>query len=130
MKIVRVYVAAPYEDSEAVRSIHKLLRELGLEPSSAWAEEATGAEDFTKLRPWELLSLARQNDEGVRSSDAMLVMARKGAGGEMFAEARYATDLGLPIFWIGRLTLSAWRPNVTRCESLTAALDALARYSR
>lgn len=125
----RVYVAAPYEDAEQVRGIHKLLREAGLEMTSRWAEQATGAEDFSTFKPWELACLARANDADLLSSHAVLVMARKGAGGEMFAEARIAIHVGIPVFWFGRKTLSAWRPGVTQCESLDDVIGRLSRFA-
>lgn len=122
---MNVYVAAPYDDAAVVRNIHARLRALGIDPTSRWAEYATGAEDFETLSPAQLADIAGSNDYDVRRSHAMLVMARVGAGGEMFSEARLALVLGVPIVWHGRLTLSAWRPGVVRVATLDGAFDGL-----
>jgi hypothetical protein len=126
----RVYVAAPYEDGGHVRDyIHPRLSELGMGYTSLWAESAGGAEDITALTEKQLRDIADQNDQCIRHSHAMLVLARKGAGGEMFAEARLAHELRLMIVWAGRLTLSAWRDRVTRVSDLDGALEALNNLS-
>lgn len=115
---MRVYVAAPYDDAGGVRVIHGLLRAQGFVPSSRWATKATVPEDFSRMTANEIRAVAEDNDRDVGFSDAMLVVAREGAGGEMFAEARFASFLDIPIVWTGRLTLSAWRHGVLRCESV------------
>lgn len=121
---MRIYVAAPYEDAAHVRGLHERLRSLGLEPTSHWAENAAGPENFASFTPMQLRAIAESNDTDVISSTAVLVLARAGAGGEMFAEARLALFLAKPVYWVGRRTLSSWREGVVRCEDLD---DALAR---
>ncbi len=120
----RVYVAAPFQDARSVFEVHESLRELRLEPSSSWVALAlvVGAEDFSRFTPERLRELAETNDLDVASSKAMLVLAREGVGGEMFAEARLALMMGIPVVWLGRRTLSAWRLGVVRAESLDEAL--------
>lgn len=122
---MKVYVAAPYADAERVRDVHDYLRHQGHSPTSRWAEAATDAEDFSKFRPEELSDFAAQNDGDVRAADAVLVLARSGAGGEMFAEARIAIEWGKRVLWVGRRTLSAWRPGVERFDSVPDAIQAL-----
>lgn len=122
---VRVYVAAPFEDAGIVRAVHDRLRSLGIEPCSTWAESARGIEDFSAFTPARLRSLAEQNDRDVAEARAVLVMARPGAGGEMFAEARLALAMSIPVVWLGRRTLSAWRAGVTRAEDLDDAISTL-----
>lgn len=114
----RIYVAAPYEDAGHVRDLHKRLRSLGFEPSSRWAESSRGPEDFTKYTPLQLRAIAEGNDQDVFDSDVMIVLARAGAGGEMFAEARVALGFGIPVVWVGRRTLSAWRLGVHRVTDI------------
>lgn len=114
---LHVYVAAPYEDAALVREVHAELEKYDIVATSLWADEARGAEDFSTYTPTQLRAAAESNDEDIDRSHAMIVMARKGAGGEMFAEARYAAHLGMPTFWCGRMTLSAWRWNVVRVEN-------------
>lgn len=112
-----VYVAAPYADAAFVReAIHPALRARGLTCASLWAESARGPEDFAALTPVALADAARWNDRDVINADVLLVLARDGAGGEMFGEARYALALGIPVVWHGRRTLSAWRPGVHRVD--------------
>ncbi len=120
---MRVYVAAPYIDAPLVRDVHGRMLALGIAPSSSWATAARGDESFDEDVKRRAIV---QNDNDVASSDAMLVLARDGAGGEMFCEARYALVLGQPIYWVGRRILSAWRDGVTRCADLDEALVVLA----
>ncbi len=119
---MKVYVAAPYADAEQVRILHERMRAFGLKPTSAWAEQADGAEDFSLFTPADLRRFALKNDADLSSSDCVLVLSRVGAGGEMFAEARLALVEGLPVYWVGRRTLSAWREGVTLCEDTDDAL--------
>lgn len=119
---VKVYVAAPFQDAPMVREVHERLVALGATYTSTWAESAVGEEDFSKFTPTQLARIADSNDEDVRRSDIVLVMARHGAGGESFCEARLAIDLGRRVLWVGRRILSAWRPGVIRCEDLDEAL--------
>jgi hypothetical protein len=121
-----VYVSAPYIDAaDVVREVHAKLHDIDIEPTSMWANEAVGPEDFTRFTPRELRLLAEKNDKDILRSHAMIVLARPSVGGEMFADARYASHLAIPTFWCGRLTLSAWRWNVVRCADWTAAISTL-----
>ncbi len=117
-----VYVAAPYADALKVRALHTRMRLLGLRPTSTWAEAAAGAEDFSKFTPEQLRQFALSNDSALLSSDFVVVLARDGAGGEMFAEARLALDRGIAVYWVGRRTLSAWREGVTLADDIDDAI--------
>ena len=124
-----VYCAAPYEDAQLVRQVHGRLRLMGATVTSRWAEEAIGAEDFAKFTPSVLQAIAEANDADVAAANLVIVLARPGAGGEMFAECRYALTMRTPVYWTGRLTLSAWREGVTRfgsLEELLASVETLA----
>lgn len=116
------YVAAPYADAAFVRVVHDHLLAVAITPTSSWATTARGPEDFSRFSPPELRRVAAQNDADLRGSDVCLVIARDGAGGEMFAEARVALEWGKPIVWTGRRTLSAWRSGVVLAEDLDAAI--------
>jgi hypothetical protein len=122
----RVYVAAPYADASGVRRVHALLRYLRLEPTSSWAEEAEGPEALDRL-PLELVrEIADRNDAALASSSAVLVLAREGAGREMFAEIRFALERRIPVVWVGPARpLTAYRVGVTRVDDLTEALATL-----
>lgn len=125
-----VYVAAPYEDARIVCDVvHARMRKIGIKPMSRWAEQANGAENFALFDVEQLRRFAAQNDADVLGSDALLVMAKPGAGGEMFAEARFGLDRGKPIIWLGRRTLSAWRKHVVRAADLDHALEMLERMN-
>jgi hypothetical protein len=125
------YVAAPYGDSTFVREhVHERLRSFGVEPTSRWAEDARGPEDFSRLLPAELRAAAEGNDRDIERSDALLAIARHGAGGEMFSEIRFGLTLGLPVVWVGRRTLSAWRAGVMLVEDLDEAIEVLLRIRR
>lgn len=128
MKAPLVYVCAPYADGAVVRTmVHPALRERGFLPTSSWADEAFGPEDFARFSPSALRSACARNDADLRGSDIVLVLARHGAGSEMFAEARIASEWGKPLVWVGRRTLSAWRSGVVLVESLDDAFDTLER---
>lgn len=132
-RALRCYVAAPFEDAPLVRDVHARLVMLGMQPTSEWAETpaATGErENLRELTIHELAYLAGRNDGAVMTSDAVLVLARDGVGGEMFAEARLAYALGSALVWVGRTTLSAYRPDVVRVSSLDEAFLALSRIAR
>jgi len=107
----RIYVAAPFEDREYVRCVHKLLVEAELRPTSTWANACVDEnwDDEEAIR-----RALVENTNQLCVSDAMLVIARPRAGGEMFAEAAKALHYGKPIFWVGRRILSAFRPGVFR----------------
>jgi hypothetical protein len=120
-----VYVAAPYVDAPIVRMVHERLRDLGITPTSRWAEEANGAEDFVKMVPDALRAVAESNDRDLTKARALLVLSRHGAGAETYAEARLALVLGKPVVWAGRLTLSAWRTGVTRVAGIDEGIEAL-----
>ena len=120
-----VYVAAPYADAAVARNVHELLRLHGLDVTSRWAEAARGLEPC--LGEAAMRDRAAANDRDVLRADAMLVLSRDGAGGEMFAEARLAIERGKPIFWVGRPILSAYRLGVVRCATVGEAIALIGR---
>lgn len=129
MKLL-AYVAAPYEDAAFIRIVHERLQQHDIQPTSRWAESARGADDFAAMTPAALRSAAADNDADLRGSDAVLVIARSGAGGEMFAEARLGLEWGKPVVWTGRLTLSAFRSGVVRAVDLDDAISVLLSMQR
>lgn len=119
----RIYVAAPYEDAAFVRQVHTRLRERKFTPTSSWAETAKGADVLT---PEIAQTAITVNDADLRSSDAVFVIARPGAGGEMFCEIAAALMHGIRVFWVGRKVLSAYRDGVVWCgDYVPEALDTL-----
>lgn len=124
---MKVFVAAPFEDAAFVREhVHERLCALSMTPVSRWVHEAAGPEDFSRHSPERLRRIAEQNDHDLRVSDALLLIARHGASGESFAEARMALAQQKPVVWCGqRLTLSAWRDGVRRVADLDEALGEL-----
>ena len=128
-KVRRVYVAAPFEDAHRVCEIHERLRQFGIEPTSDWAVGAYGPEALHEHSADRLRGFALGNDVSIRRADAILVLARAGVGGEMFAEARYAWDLRKPIVWVGRRTLSAYREGVVLAEDTDDALNTIWSWS-
>jgi len=127
MSKFKVYVAAPYADASLVRMIHEKLKTQDIGFTSSWAEEAKGAENFAAFSPERLREHAEANDGDVREANALLALARDGAGGEMFAEARIALEWGIPVVWVGRRILSAWRDGVALAEDLDNGIQKLAR---
>lgn len=127
-----VYVAAPWEDGAIVRMmVHSALVERGLVPTSTWCETADGAkEDFTRLTRAAKAAAAQRNDHDIHRAEVVLVLARPGAGGEMFAEARYALALGKRVVWVGREILSASRDGVMRVDNVEDAFAVLENMAR
>lgn len=122
-----VYVCAPYADAAFIReAVHPRLTSIGFVPTSRWVDSAAGPEDFARYLPAQLRAAAEANDRAIRGSDIVLVVSRDGAGGETYAEARFALTLGKPVVWCGRRILSAWRAGVVRVDDLDAAISALA----
>ena len=128
----RIYVAAPYGDAPLVRGVHALLRSLGLEPTSTWAEESDDcAEELAAMSIRVVRRLAQRNDDDLASSEAVLVLPREGAGREMYAEARLAIAFRIPVVWVGTpVCLTAFREGVSRVPSLQDALDTVQRMAR
>lgn len=118
----RTYVAAPFEDAHLVRDIHVRMRALGIEPTAQWVKGADGKENQAAFTDEQLRDFALGNDRDIMRSNAMLVIARPGVGGEQFAEVRYALMWGIQVYWVGRRILSAYREGVTICESVEDAL--------
>ena len=122
--MMRVYVAAPYNDAARVRYVHACLRARGAVPTSLWADRAHSPEDLGAMDPRDRAGAIAANDTGVATADVLIALPRIGAGGEMFAEVRLATLLSIPVLWVGeRLTLSAFRDGVSRFDGLRDALD-------
>jgi len=124
---LRCYVAAPFGDAPFVREVHACLRLLGIEPTSSWAEHADGSpEQLDDMPIAEVRALAERNDHALATSDVVLVLPREGAGREMYAEARLAIAIGLPVVWVaGPRPLSAYREGVVRVETLAEAFQDL-----
>lgn len=112
---MHVYVAAPYVDAPIVREVHEILAIAGFLPTSTWATRAAGAESLTRDVAQQAIV---QNDDDLLSSDAMIVIARTGAGGEMFCEVTRALIEEIPVFWVGRQILSTYRDGVILCEDI------------
>ncbi|MBI2395765.1 MAG: hypothetical protein HYV09_39740 [Deltaproteobacteria bacterium] len=127
MSLLRCYVAAPFGDAPFVREVHACLRLLGLGPTSSWAEHADGSPEQLDAMPLEeVRALAERNDHALATSDVVLVLPREGAGREMYAEARLAIAIGLPVVWVGGpRPLSAYREGVILVDSLTDAFRTL-----
>jgi len=132
--IESVYVASWFENAPVVGEVHERLLSVGLRPTSSWITVANGAaEDFALFTPERLRELAEQNDRDVGAADALLVLAARGRGGEMFAEVRLALIWQKPVYWVGRRILSAYRHGVVLCEDIDDALALMlgrAAYAR
>lgn len=127
---MNVYVAAPYADAALACALHERLAWAGFTPTSAWAENANGPEALDTLSTDEVRRMARDNDDAVHRAHVVIVLARDGAGGEMFAEARLALEYETPVIWVGtRRPLSAYRPGVLRVDTVEQALERLLDFA-
>lgn len=123
-----VYVSAPFEDDAVVRAVHDRLEDLHITPTSRWADYDMSASSFAKYAPTQLRQVAIQNDADLRGSDVVMVLARAGAGDEMFADARMAIEWKKAVVWVGkRRTLTAWRAGVVIVDDIDAGIKTLVR---
>jgi len=126
---MHVYVAAPYMDAPLVRALHQQLTSARFTPTSSWADEATGAEALDALSPAEVRRIAKANDEDLHRAHVLIVLAREGAGAEMFAEARLALEYETAVIWVGaRRPLSAYRAGVVRVDTAQQALAKVVEF--
>lgn len=125
MNALRIYVAAPMNDKMFVRELHDRLARADFIPTSTWANSDRTSNDFDAFTPTELRAQLAKNDSDLRGSDVVLVVAREGVGGEMFAEARMAIDLGKTVIWCGRRILSSFRPYILLVEDIESAFALL-----
>ncbi len=128
---MNVYVASWYDNAGFVREhVHEALRAFGIRPTSRWAEQARGPENFAAFQVDALRAIAADNDADLDRSDAVLMIATDGRGGESFAEVCRALLSGKLVVWVGRRTLSAFRRGVIRAEDLSDAFRILAEMAR
>lgn len=125
MNPMRVYLAAPMPDKMLVRELHDRLAREDMVPTSSWAMSDSTSNDFDAFTPTELRRHIQKNDSDLRGSDIVLVLARDGVGGEMFAEAALAIQMGKTVLWCGRRILSSFRPGVVLVEDLESAFAIL-----
>jgi hypothetical protein len=124
---MRVYVAAPYSTAGLIRDLHTRLRSRGLTPVSTWAERANGPEDFSMFTVEEIQGHAAHNDADLRAADVVLVIDHEGRGRETYGELRLALEWGKPAIYVGKPSLSAWRPGVVRAADVDEAIEQLVR---
>lgn len=125
MSAPKVYVAAPWEKVAAVHEAHRQLLLRGFVFMSQWAHKADGKPEGVLTPEVARLALVG-NYTAVGDSDAMLVLAYPGLGGEMFVEFALARSQAIPVFWVGpRVILSTFAVGVTLCDDVPDALQAL-----
>jgi hypothetical protein len=124
---MNVYIAAPFHRAAEVRDFHKLVRELGMNVVSTWANDAKGKDDLAE-KPLDVArAVGRRNDRDLLSAHLVIAIAHEEEGGEMFAEVRLALVHRIPVLWLGsRRTLSSFREGVLCVETLKEALVYLA----
>jgi len=127
-----VYVAAPYSEGALVREMHATISWLGGRPTSRWAEQAIGTEDFSKHTPEELRAIAADNDADIAAADVTLLYDPAGIGREAYADARYALLLERAVVWCSPRGISGFRAGVARVHdlSMAASLGLIIRMQR
>ena len=119
---MRAYFISDYANAPLVRHVHWIVPLMGVEPTSRWAEEASGPERLAELGQEKVRELAAQNDRDLASSHVGVVIAREGLGGELFCEAARALERDIPLIWVGpRTVLTTFREGVLRVPNIAAA---------
>jgi hypothetical protein len=129
----RVYVAAPFGRGPFVAgAVHPALAARGFACTSSWVASASGAPERLDELPLERVrAIAERNDADLAGSDVVIVLGEAGTGREMYAEARIAIALGLPVVWVGPpFPLSAYREGVVRVRDVEAALATVEALTR
>lgn len=127
---LRCYVCAPFAEGASLRrSLPGRLAAIGVNLTARWLDLATGAEDFSRYSVDELRGFALQNDEDLHGANVALLVDFFGAGRETYAEARLALEWRTPVIWVGRPTLSTWRPGVLRASDLDEAMGVLSNMA-
>lgn len=114
----RVYVAGPYSSAEYVRGLHERLRGAGFEPTSSWANTASGAESLLALPIETRSAIKKQNCDDLRSADVCIVIDRDGTGHETYCELARAEEWGKDVYFVGRPMLTAVCPPVLWCRGI------------
>jgi hypothetical protein len=121
--LVKLYVATAFSNAAEARAVHALVEPLGITPASLWAADANGPEDLRDLPRAKVRAIAHHNDRDLLSAHLVLVLAKEGAGGEMFVEVRLALAHRIPVLWVGeRRILSAYREGVLCVDRLGDAM--------
>jgi hypothetical protein len=128
--MLTVYVAGPYASAPIVRSIHEKLCAIDCLPTSQWAENAAGPENFADFTPSRLNEIAVGNYLDLESSDAIFVFDPQCLGQETLCELGHALCRRIPAVVVRPKPLSRWRHGVVRAETLGEALDCLAIMAR
>lgn len=121
--MICIYIAAPYAKGPAARAVVPTLWERRFDVCSTWHYVAYGPESLDAA---VAASAIEQNDRDLEEADAVLSLAYRGEGGEMFCELTRALIAGKPVYWVsmdGRDVLSAWRPGVVRCATVEEAIE-------
>jgi hypothetical protein len=127
--MLNVYVAGPYASAALVRVVHQKLRDHGMRPTSSWAEEATGPEDFSTMSPIKLRGILDANTRDIHDSDVILVVDHEGKGRETYAELERALNWGLSAVFVGKPALSTWHKAVLQAQDIETAIAILLEMS-
>jgi len=129
--VLRVYVAAPYPCADKARAAHRELDAIGIQATSAWAEEARGQEQLSDAFCEDQRKLWERNAEMLADSHALLALSEPAGGGEFFVEIGMAIRSAIPVVWVGtRRVLSCYSGRVRVLGTLEDALVVLGRAAR
>ncbi len=98
---MRAYFMSAYTDAPLVRQLHRLVPILGVQPTSRWAEDASGPERLDRLSRPEARALGARNDRDLREAHVGVALVRHGVGAELFSEVRAALLSEIPVLWVG-----------------------------
>lgn len=124
------YVAAPYASAAFVRVIHDRLVGVGVTPTSSWAIQARGREDFSQCAPEALRAARESNLFDIRRAGSLFLYDPTGEGHATYGEGELALEWGKTVVWFSPKGITQWARGVVRAKDLDDAISVLARLAR
>lgn len=106
--MVRIYVAAPFQEYQLVREVQNALRGWGHEITQDWTQGAEGKprEQESAMSPGDKWLAAWRNKRGVRTADALVLLAsEKHKGTGVWVELGMALAYDIPVAVMGPMAM-------------------------
>ncbi len=121
----KIYVAAKFENKAKVKEVQRELRKSGFGISHDWTNESSEGLTGAELRTY-LQTCAREDLEGARDADAVVVIYDKTLGGRgLYVEIGAALATVKPVVIIGDREDCIFSHLCEYCETLPKAIEFL-----